>query len=164
MNDDLGFREHRPAQTESFEVRGIDGMGYRLGLAGHSVNRGRPYLGWTCITYLELEYLVNTLIGELRDLLRQVDQYPHAGMLMRRSSYQPAQPDEPANHRGLALRFAIFKRDKYRCQICGRNVQEHGVVLEVDHRVPRAKGGTDDPANLWTLCFDCNRGKSDSDL
>jgi 5-methylcytosine-specific restriction endonuclease McrA len=37
-------------------------------------------------------------------------------------------------------------------------------VLEIDHRIPRAKGGSDDPSNLWTLCFDCNRGKSDSDL
>jgi hypothetical protein len=64
----------------------------------------------------------------------------------------------------LNLRFAILKRDHYRCQICGRTAQQHGVVLEIDHRIPRAKGGSDNPSNLWTLCFDCNRGKSDSDL
>lgn len=62
-----------------------------------------------------------------------------------------------------AVRFAIFKRDGYRCQICGRSAQQ-GMVLEIDHKLPRAKGGTDDRSNLWTLCFDCNRGKRDSDL
>jgi hypothetical protein len=63
----------------------------------------------------------------------------------------------------LKLRFAILKRDGYRCQICGRNAQD-GVTLEVDHKVPWAKGGTDDPDNLWVLCFDCNHGKRTSDL
>jgi 5-methylcytosine-specific restriction endonuclease McrA len=33
------------------------------------------------------------------------------------------------------------------------------VVLEVDHVVPRAEGGSDDTMNLVTSCFDCNRGK-----
>lgn len=64
---------------------------------------------------------------------------------------------------GLTLRFRIFKRDNYRCQLCGRSAQD-GVTLEVDHKVPRAKGGSNDPSNLWTLCFDCNRGKRDTYL
>ena len=34
--------------------------------------------------------------------------------------------------------------------------------LEIDHKVPVASGGTDAMDNLRTLCFDCNRGKSDS--
>jgi hypothetical protein len=33
------------------------------------------------------------------------------------------------------------------------------VVLEVDHIVPRAEDGDDDPVNLATSCWDCNRGK-----
>lgn len=63
----------------------------------------------------------------------------------------------------LATRFAVLKRDGYRCQMCGRTAQD-GVTLEVDHKVPRAKGGSRQRSNLWTLCFDCNRGKRDSDL
>lgn len=63
----------------------------------------------------------------------------------------------------LAVRFAILKRDGYRCQICGSTAAS-GAVLEIDHKVSRAKGGTDNRANLWTLCFDCNRGKRDSAL
>lgn len=58
----------------------------------------------------------------------------------------------------LAGRFAILKRDGYRCQLCGRTAKD-GVKLEVDHKIPRAKGGPDTPENKWTLCFDCNRGK-----
>lgn len=61
------------------------------------------------------------------------------------------------------LRFKVFKRDEYRCQICGRTAQ-HGIVLEVDHKVPVARGGSDEINNLWTLCFDCNRGKRDDSL
>ena len=57
------------------------------------------------------------------------------------------------------LRFLVLERDGYRCQICGRTA--NGTTLEVDHKVPVAKGGTDSLKNLWTLCFDCNRGKSD---
>lgn len=67
------------------------------------------------------------------------------------------------NSKGLSLRFRIFKRDNYRCQLCGATAQD-GVRLEMDHKVPRAKGGTDDESNLWTLCFECNRGKRDNYL
>jgi hypothetical protein len=37
-------------------------------------------------------------------------------------------------------------------------------VLEIDHVVPRVQGGDDDPANLVTSCFDCNRGKGPREL
>ncbi|MCW3986464.1 MAG: HNH endonuclease [Candidatus Bathyarchaeota archaeon] len=57
------------------------------------------------------------------------------------------------------LRLLILERDGYRCCTCGRTAKE--TKLEVDHRIPVAKGGTDSLNNLWTLCIDCNRGKSD---
>jgi hypothetical protein len=60
------------------------------------------------------------------------------------------------------VRFEVFKRDSFRCQYCGRSAPD--VVLEVDHIVPKSKGGTDDMLNLITSCFDCNRGKSDKTL
>lgn len=62
-----------------------------------------------------------------------------------------------------SLRFRILKRDGYRCQICGATAQD-GVKLEVDHKVPRAKGGPTVIENLWALCFPCNRGKRDETL
>ena len=60
-------------------------------------------------------------------------------------------------------RFAILKRDGYKCQLCGRS-QDDGVKLHIDHRVPHAKGGSNEDDNLWALCEDCNLGKSDGHL
>lgn len=60
-------------------------------------------------------------------------------------------------------RFQILRRDNFRCQLCGRS-QEHGAVLEVDHKIPKSGGGGNDDENLWTLCFECNRGKADLSL
>jgi len=60
------------------------------------------------------------------------------------------------------IRLLILERDGYRCCLCGRTVKE--TKLEVDHKTPVAKGGTDSLNNLWTLCIDCNRGKSDLSL
>lgn len=56
-------------------------------------------------------------------------------------------------------RFDIFKRDAFCCQYCGKTPP--AVVLEVDHVLPVAAGGTNATHNLITACFDCNRGKSD---
>lgn len=54
-------------------------------------------------------------------------------------------------------RFEIFRRDSFTCQYCGRSAPE--VILEVDHLIPVAHGGTNDNLNLVTACRDCNRGK-----
>lgn len=61
------------------------------------------------------------------------------------------------------IRFDILQRDGFKCCICGRGAAD-GVRLEVDHKYPKSKGGTDNLSNLWTLCFQCNRGKSAKQL
>ena len=58
----------------------------------------------------------------------------------------------------VTLRFEIFRADKYKCQICGAEAKD-GAKLEVDHKIPVSKGGSNDRDNLWTLCFKCNRVK-----
>lgn len=63
---------------------------------------------------------------------------------------------------GKSLRFEIFARDGFICQYCGQRPPD--VVLELDHIHPRSKGGDDDPLNLITSCWDCNRGKRDKVL
>jgi hypothetical protein len=55
------------------------------------------------------------------------------------------------------LRTAIFRRDNYTCTYCGH--RGNSATLEVDHKPPLARGGTDDPANLTTACWECNRAK-----
>ena len=57
----------------------------------------------------------------------------------------------------VKVRFEVLKRDRFTCSYCGKHPPE--VLLEVDHIVPRAAGGSDEIANLTTACTDCNRGK-----
>jgi hypothetical protein len=58
------------------------------------------------------------------------------------------------------LRFEILRRDNHACRYCGRRAPD--VQLTVDHVVPVALGGTDEPGNLVTACTECNGGKSAS--
>lgn len=46
-----------------------------------------------------------------------------------------------------------------RCEQCGRTPREHGVRLQVDHKMPQSWGGTNAIENLQALCEECNRGK-----
>lgn len=59
-------------------------------------------------------------------------------------------------------RFEVFKRDKFKCQYCGKSAPE--IVLHLDHIVPVASGGDDNLMNLITSCKDCNLGKSFREL
>ena len=60
------------------------------------------------------------------------------------------------------VRYDVLKRDEGRCVLCGASGRD-GVRLEVDHIVPRSKGGSNEPVNLQTLCAPCNRGTSNRD-
>jgi ATP adenylyltransferase len=60
-----------------------------------------------------------------------------------------------------SLRYDIFRRAKGRCEACGVSAEER--ALEVDHIIPRNKGGKDDQSNLQALCFRCNAQKRDRD-
>ena len=59
--------------------------------------------------------------------------------------------------------WAVLARDKWKCLSCGRSAREDRVLLEVDHIIPRSRGGSDDMINLQTLCKKCNIGKSNKD-
>ena len=79
------------------------------------------------------------------------------------SDDQPAPiADAPPKRVALSLRkrFFVLKRDHFACVRCGASGV--GVRLEVHHRFPFAKGGSDHLANLETLCYECNRGQRDS--
>ena len=57
------------------------------------------------------------------------------------------------------LRKEILERDKYLCQPCRRGGQST-VAKMVDHIKPKAKGGTDDPGNLQSICAPCHLDKT----
>lgn len=56
----------------------------------------------------------------------------------------------------LATIRAVFDRDGGACQLCGSQQEIH-----IDHKIPRARGGSDGIENLWVLCSKCNLSKSD---
>jgi len=54
------------------------------------------------------------------------------------------------------LKMYIRARDKYTCQYCGKKMPER---LEVDHIIPRSRGGTTTTDNLAVSCHNCNQRK-----
>lgn len=67
-------------------------------------------------------------------------------------------PAHPRAGMSSRLRFAILRRDGFRCRYCGATAQDARLV--VDHVQPIADGGTNDTHNLVTACGPCNAGKA----
>lgn len=60
-----------------------------------------------------------------------------------------------------SLRFRVLKEAKGRCALCGATKNE--TPLDVDHIIPRSKGGKTVYENLQVLCSKCNRSKGNKD-
>lgn len=55
----------------------------------------------------------------------------------------------------------IRNRDCDVCQQCLRRDDGHvGTYAAVDHRIPKAQGGTDDDSNLEVICRPCHEAKT----
>jgi len=61
-----------------------------------------------------------------------------------------------------SLRYDLIRRAKGRCEACGVSAEDR--ALEIDHIIPRNKGGSDEHSNLQVLCFLCNAQKRDRDV
>ena len=55
-------------------------------------------------------------------------------------------------------RYEVLRRDSHTCRYCGATAPD--VKLHVDHVMPVALGGSNDPSNLVAACADCNAGKA----
>jgi 5-methylcytosine-specific restriction endonuclease McrA len=104
--------------------------------------------------------------GVIRDLINQANSQKAdkpAKLKTKKSTatrYQSKpKPDKEKRSRHIpaSVRVSVLHRDGYKCLFCGCSAKQ--VQLEVDHIVPFSQGGSNDPSNLQTLCFDCNRGK-----
>jgi len=60
---------------------------------------------------------------------------------------------------GSRLRFEILRRDGFACRYCGARPEDGGELV-VDHVLPVALGGSDQPENLVAACAVCNSGKA----
>jgi hypothetical protein len=57
-------------------------------------------------------------------------------------------------------RLAIWQRDHFTCTYCGASaLTDDTVMLNVDHKVAIADGGTSETENLTTACRPCNLKK-----
>ena len=60
-----------------------------------------------------------------------------------------------------SLQYDVFAKAKGRCMACGISREER--AFDVDHIIPRNKGGKTEMSNLQALCYKCNTQKRDRD-
>lgn len=84
-------------------------------------------------------------------------------------------PIDGSRRHHAELRRRVHERDDFTCQLCGAigrppddydgryaiydvrgGCDRKGNYLQIDHVVPRSRGGTHQEANLQTLCYYCN--------
>jgi len=60
-----------------------------------------------------------------------------------------------------SIRYKVLKEGKQRCALCGITAKDR--MLDVDHIIPRSRGGKSTEDNLQVLCAKCNRSKGNKD-
>jgi 5-methylcytosine-specific restriction endonuclease McrA len=60
-----------------------------------------------------------------------------------------------------ALRRRVAETARFRCGYCLTSQRVVGPLLEIDHIIPEARGGTSDEDNLFLACPMCNSHKAD---
>ena len=96
--------------------------------------------------------LVNTrLRGEMGDL------FHHGFVTTRTDIPRRTDIDAPKNYR--QNKHVLYGQQEGRCGGCRSHFEFRH--FEVDHVIPRSKGGTDHIENLQLLCGNCNRVKGD---
>jgi site-specific DNA-methyltransferase (adenine-specific) len=108
---------------------------------------GRRWLG------IDLEKnVVNILVDRLSDDAGLFKDFTSTDQIPKRSDIKIVQPSEPVKQR-------LYKKQNGKCNACGVNFESRN--LEIDHIVPKAKGGGDYYENYQLLCGNCNRIKGD---
>ena len=68
--------------------------------------------------------------------------------------------DEGQNYREIYFANAPSNNGWYKCEHCKKSFRK--CDIDVDHIVPKSKGGTNSYSNLQGLCRHCNRSKKDN--
>jgi predicted restriction endonuclease len=109
-----------------------------------------PFVDW-----VEEQYV--GLTGKKpRDTWRAIRKLHQQGVLIKvRKGIYRYDPDNLRTEELLDfpedVKQAIFKKDNYRCVVCGLG-RENGLEICADHIIPKDKGGTNTLENGQTLC------------
>lgn len=145
---------------EVFEQWAVTTYGIECLVTYYPIERSRLNDNW--LEHLQSKWWVD--ISDFVDAYSFALEYFSKPAALRQKAHRKiARPEQQRLPVSPSLRFQIFKRDNFRCQTCGVTAQD-GARLEVDHKIPVARGGTSHYENLWILCFACNRGKGVSEL
>ncbi|WP_417332576.1 HIT domain-containing protein [Halarcobacter sp.] len=109
--------------------------------------------------YILSEQYSNLSHEEASELIKLCDSKINTYLEKRLDTYD----HRKRNYSNLSgsTRYKIIKRAGGRCEACGISSEER--AIDVDHIIPRNKGGSDDESNLQALCYKCNRQKKDTD-
>jgi ATP adenylyltransferase len=142
---------HDQSQVEYYENVTKNMVGRVLGSHGIVEKRDDGYrlIGYEKLNDEQIEYLIELCETKL-------DEYK-----TKRGKRIWQHRKASAGYISGTLRYEVLKRARFRCELCGVSADIR--ALEVDHIVPRNRGGTDDPDNLQALCYRCNAMKRDRD-
>jgi len=108
---------------------------------------GRRWIG------IDLEkQSVKILIQRLSDDAGLFKDFTATKQIPQRTDVQIVPPTEPTKQR-------LYGEQKGKCKACGQNFECRN--LEIDHIIPKSKGGGDYYENYQLLCGNCNRIKGD---
>ena len=101
-------------------------------------------------------HMIGTLT-ELTALGTSIGRWNNLPLVLLRSMGMLFYDDEPIRRRksfSVALKRELHKKQGGKCMYCGR---KPGIdLMDVDHKNPMAKGGSDQKRNLQLLCRSCN--------
>ncbi len=125
-------------------------------------NRRRPK-GWLAPSLMSRVYNTLTWVNRLRRLC------PIAAISMELVRFDPQAMEHPeiegcqyqqGTLAGYELREYLLDKWARTCAYCGKQ----NIPLQIEHIIPRAKGGTDRVSNLTLACEKCNRAKGAQDV
>lgn len=86
------------------------------------------------------------LLAQIPVVMDAMEFHPPRSQVIRTGQREPISP---------LVRSLVYRRDGHKCRLCPRDWN-----LCLDHVVPWSAGGSDRTDNLRTLCWDCNRERS----
>ena len=92
------------------------------------------------------------LVDRLSDDAGLFSDFIHTDKLPNRTDLPIQKPDEP-------IKQLLYKEQEGKCNACNNEMRI--IDFEIDHILPKSKGGSDTKENYQLLCGNCNRIKGD---